>query len=252
MLDGGNLITRRDIVLPQTSTPFETAVASLDAHLLDLPADIVRAVKRVADCPPHLLGHLAWERSVDVWDPDWPVDMKRRVIAASYIVHRYKGTRRAVREALAALGYRTDITEWWETTPRGQPYTFKVRALALERLVPGQPVITEAMTRHVIGAINAAKPVSRGVSFEIGAGVAARAKIAACGRALQVATPPVITSPIKTPHAGLAAGVRGRGLIVSINGASAAPAKTPAGQLRFVGRARALTVFTARMEATLQ
>lgn len=44
------------------------------------------------DCPPELLPWLAWALSVDLWDEEWSVERKRRVIANSFHLHRLKGT----------------------------------------------------------------------------------------------------------------------------------------------------------------
>lgn len=250
MADGsGLIIPAREIVLPPNATPLERALAAIDGRLLELPSEIIRASKDPSRAPSHLLPHLAWERSVDVWDPAWPDDLKRRVILASYIVHRYKGTRFAVEQALEALGFATKITEWWQKTPQGEPYTFHVRAFALERLVAGQPVITEPMTRAVLASINAAKPVSRTFSFDIAAGARSSLVVAARSRALQPVMVPVPAAPPKTNAVRLSLAARGRGLQVAQNAAFAAPLKRPVARIVTAARARALQIVHTRMEA---
>lgn len=89
-------------LLPPNSTGLERRLAEAQQHLGDLPVEI-RHLRTPATCPPALLPHLAWELSVDEWNPAWGEDVKRRVIAESIRVHRHKGTRGAVRRALEAL-----------------------------------------------------------------------------------------------------------------------------------------------------
>lgn len=55
-------------------------------------------------CPVEMLPWLAHALSVDLWDPDWPEETKRRVIRESVQVHRRKGTHGSVKRALAAMG----------------------------------------------------------------------------------------------------------------------------------------------------
>lgn len=59
-------------------------------------------------CPEALLPWLAWALSVDQWDPDWPVENRRRVIAESVEIHRRKGTVASVKAILGAQGWVLD------------------------------------------------------------------------------------------------------------------------------------------------
>lgn len=89
-------------LLPPNATPFERALAKTAEHLADLPVPI-RHIRNPETCPAALLPYLAWELSVDEWNPGWGEDVKRRVIAESARVHRRKGTRGSVRRALEAI-----------------------------------------------------------------------------------------------------------------------------------------------------
>ncbi len=100
---------------------FETATARLG----DLPVEINK-LWNPAKCPEHLLGWLAWALSVDVWDQSWSEETKRSVLSESVKVHRIKGTKKAVRDALSAVGLKAQISEWFETG--APPYTFQVEA----------------------------------------------------------------------------------------------------------------------------
>lgn len=89
-------------LLPPNATFLERATAATHQHLADLPVD-TRYIRNPERCPAALLPFLAWELSVDDWNPDWAEDVKRRVLAESVAVHRRKGTRGAVRRALEAI-----------------------------------------------------------------------------------------------------------------------------------------------------
>lgn len=96
-------------LLPHNSTALERAIVKTGASLSELPLP-ARHVRNPATCPVALLPFLAWELSVDEWDPAWGEDVKRAVIAASIDIHRHKGTRGAVRRALAAIFGTTEFT----------------------------------------------------------------------------------------------------------------------------------------------
>ena len=97
--------------------------AALEQHLEHVirryyatsPVDVLRQFWRPADCPTHLLPHLARQRSVDVWQDYWSDTRKRAVIDASIRLHRIKGTRGAIELALDALGQQYKLVEWWES-----------------------------------------------------------------------------------------------------------------------------------------
>lgn len=145
-------------LLPNNATELERTQAEMDWQRLDdLGAGaIVRSLTNPATCPVELLPWLAWSFSVDTWDPAWPEATKRAVIAASPETHRLKGTRRAVRLAVEALGLEIDISEWWEVTPHRRRGTFRVTAWA-----DGDPLIDLALITALHQAIRGAKPKSR-------------------------------------------------------------------------------------------
>lgn len=123
-------------LLPPASTTLESALAQLDAERLEAIAVQIDTLWNPWACPAAFLPWLAWALSVDVWNTDWPEATKRAVIAASYGVHARKGTRRAVNEALAALGFTVGITEWWEAEPEAARFTFTVDAASAEAITP--------------------------------------------------------------------------------------------------------------------
>lgn len=112
-------------VMPTNSTALEMAVAEVGAwrtHYLDV--DVIRRVHRADECPEPFLPILAWEYSVDEWDPEWTGQAKRQAIKQSYDLHRHKGTAYAVEQAVGALAAQAKVEEWFEYG--GSPYRFRV------------------------------------------------------------------------------------------------------------------------------
>ncbi len=114
-------------LLPPSSTALELAIEQSNAERMDdLDVTLLKKLWSASECPLHMLPWLAWARSVDVWRDDWPEDVKRRAIAESRKIHKTKGTAGAVRRAVSVFGAGIQITEWWQETPTGAPYTFVV------------------------------------------------------------------------------------------------------------------------------
>ncbi|USQ97242.1 phage tail protein I [Caulobacter sp. RL271] len=150
--------------LPDNSTGLERSWADMEwARLAGLDPAIVRTLVDPATCPLELLPWLAWSMSVDTWDPSWSEATKRAVIAAAPATHRAKGTVRAVRLALQALGIDFDLDEWWQMAPEGRRGTFRVTAWA-----DGSPLIDLPLIVALRQAIRGAKPKSRVGDLRLG------------------------------------------------------------------------------------
>ncbi|GHA13340.1 hypothetical protein GCM10007989_04920 [Devosia pacifica] len=94
-------------ILPTNSTAFERSLEQTSGERWDdLDVDLVRRFKDPWACPPHLLNFLAFERSVDIWSPDWSEERKREVIDRAPRLHRLKGTRRGLENAIALTDAR--------------------------------------------------------------------------------------------------------------------------------------------------
>lgn len=116
-------------------------------------------------CPAHLLGWLAWAFSVDVWDTTWSEATKREVIKRSITIHRIKGTAGAVRRALSTIGFRTDLSEWFDHG--GDPHTFRLDAYGDDVFAAGFQIdakLFETVTR----LIENVKPVRSHFTLRIG------------------------------------------------------------------------------------
>ncbi|MBQ4826554.1 phage tail protein I [Leisingera sp. HS039] len=144
--------------LPTTATPLAKAMDILEERLFSLPVQMISKDPWTTDAA--WLDHLAWEHSVDVWDAGWPEEVKRRVVAASAEVHRYKGTPHAIKAVLAALGLPGDVVEWWQAGGNGVPGTFAVQA----DIADADGVLPDFgpdLLRMLVDLVRGAAPVSR-------------------------------------------------------------------------------------------
>jgi len=71
-----------------------------------------------------LLDLLGWQFHIEGWELAKTIEDKKRLIKNAIELHRYKGTRCAIKKVLEALGLSGDIKEWFEYG--GEPYKFKV------------------------------------------------------------------------------------------------------------------------------
>ncbi|KPA87172.1 phage tail protein, P2 protein I family [Pseudomonas asplenii] len=144
-----------DSLLPNNSTQLERAIEAAADEIVEVP---LRTLYNPDTCPAHLLYQLAWAWSVDRWDNAWPEATKRAVCRSAFFVHSRKGTIGAIRRVVEPLGFLLKVTEWWQTSPMGEPATF---ALEVGVLDTG---ITEDMYTELTALIDDAKPVSRHMS----------------------------------------------------------------------------------------
>ena len=77
-----------------------------------------------ARCPAALLPWLAWSFGVEEWDSNWTDAQQRAAIAAALPIKRTKGTIGAVRSAVDSMGLSSQVVEWFNSVPAGDPYTF--------------------------------------------------------------------------------------------------------------------------------
>lgn len=199
-------------ILPPNASETERAIEAAGAARLDALSVAIAALWSAGDCPEDFLPWLAWALSVDVWRPHWPADIKRQVIASSYDVHVAKGTRAGVEAALDALDVKTRIVEWFEPGGSGEPYTYRLRALASRALNPASPAIVDQDFAGLVGEIlSAVAPLRSRVSLETGAAAPFPLALAACGRGAGVrrSSATLVQEPIRPAvvpvvHAGAA------------------------------------------------
>jgi len=112
-------------LLPPNATQLEKALEAASTRLSDVPVPLA-SLWDPATCPIEILPWLAWQLSIDFWDPTWPEALKRAQVANAIPTHRRKGTAASVRQVIDTYDVGMTLTEWFQTTPKGQPYTFQV------------------------------------------------------------------------------------------------------------------------------
>ncbi|VTM70676.1 Bacteriophage P2-related tail formation protein [Raoultella planticola] len=118
-------------ILPPNATAVERAIDRASAAALArLPVYLIRWVKDPDSCPLALLPWLAWEYQVDTWNINWSEQKKRDAIKRAHYIHRHRGTVAAVRHALVDSPFGTDIVEWFNQNPKGDPYTFRLNVFS--------------------------------------------------------------------------------------------------------------------------
>ncbi len=115
-------ILRNNTELYALAVGFAETVAKLAPQ-----TDKARIYTRIDTLDEQLLDILAVDFKVDWWDPNAPLDKKRKVFKESWSVHKSLGTKAAVERALTALFEATTVTEWFEYG--GDPFTFRVSLL---------------------------------------------------------------------------------------------------------------------------
>jgi phage tail protein, P2 protein I family len=140
-------------LLPPTATKLEKNLSKAMACEPPIP---LRSLWDPQTCPNELLPYLAWQYSVDRWDEKWSEQIKRKVIAEAFEIHKLKGTKEAIRRAIEPFGYLIKTTEWWQNNQT--PGTF---ALEIGVLDTG---ITEEYYNELSRIIDDVKPVSRQLS----------------------------------------------------------------------------------------
>lgn len=79
---------------------------------------------RIDELPEEFLNHLGYQLHVDFWEPDLPIEKKRKLIKNSIKYHKHKGTPYAVEQLLSDVFDDTWLKEWFEYG--GDPYYFRI------------------------------------------------------------------------------------------------------------------------------
>lgn len=119
-------MTNKRSLLPPTSTAQELAAEQAMSRIADIPIDLNATLWNPMICPPYQLPFMAWGLSIDAWDENWPLAVRRQRVASALDIQRRKGTVKAVRDVVSSFGGSMVLREWWQTSPRGAPYTFDI------------------------------------------------------------------------------------------------------------------------------
>ena len=137
-------------LLPPTATKLEK---NLSQAIVCEPPIPLRSLWDPQTCPYELLPYLAWQYSVDRWDENWSEEIKRKVIAEAFEIHKLKGTKEAIRRAVEPFGFLIKIIEWWQNNQT--PGSFGLEIGVLDK------GITEESYNELSRIIDDVKPVSR-------------------------------------------------------------------------------------------
>jgi len=197
-------------MLPPNATQLEQKLAGLTALLDKVTVDVSQLWSEKY-CPPSHLPWLAWAMGLELWNNDWHPGVKHKLIAHAAQMHKYKGTRRAVRDAIRfVLAMKADpqrtnlnnladfdasyvIREWWEQDDAAadasipvkranEPLTFQV-LLHLGEGMFGSGVDGK-LTRDLRRAIDAVKPLSTRYTLSTGVGLKVTIPISTSVRAI--------------------------------------------------------------------
>ncbi len=157
-------------LLPPSATSQERSIALSAGRVSDVPSPI-RPLWNPDTCPIDILPWLAWALSVDTWDSNWSEVTKRAVVRSAVETARYKGTRKAVADALAALGAGVVMVEWFDKDPVGDPHTFTINIVAQDTSIE--------MQAAMVSEIDRTKPLRS--HYDIVFGVATEGSINICG-----------------------------------------------------------------------
>lgn len=164
-------------LLPPNSTPMERNLAAVCSQIENIPVPL-RDLWNPDTCPAELLPWLAWSLSLDSWKAYWPENIKRARCREAISIQRRKGTLRSVADVVASFGGDIVIREWWQKTPKGEPYTFDV--LINVNNMGGQPVTAE-FVQDIVDEIDRTKPVR--AHFVVQQGLSASGRLALTGAA---------------------------------------------------------------------
>lgn len=237
-------------ILPPNAGAFLHRVAN--ATWDSLPVNIEQSLNP-ASCPESLLPWLAWEWHVDNWDLAIDEQTRRAVIRDSAKLHRLKGTRWAVQQALATLRVKSEITEWWQQQPPGEVHTFGLTAWVNENLTGDSAILSAQIYERLRNLINDTKPVRSHYELKIGArfdtsgSISNAQQVASIGRwntRPSPVQPPSATNPIQIVSAADSQAV-GRWSSVPV----AMQPPPAANRLRAASVARSLIIIRTSMEA---
>ena len=114
-------------ILPSNATAYERQLAKQVDEILSTDVEKIRHLWNPWKCDVNLLPYLAWTLSVDIWEPTWPEERKRLVIANAIKLHRLKGTQAGIEEYLKLVD--CEAKRFWVPPARG----FRVPSVSREK-----------------------------------------------------------------------------------------------------------------------
>jgi len=145
---------QRNSLLPANASDLERKLEQ--ALKLDLPCDIAK-LWHPDVCPSEFLPALAKQYGSPYFDQDWDETTKRKIIKASFVTFKIRGTRKSLIDALAPFGKVLEINEWFNEQG-AKTGTFSIRfALSNQGM-------NEDAYNQILRLIDEVRPVSRHLS----------------------------------------------------------------------------------------
>lgn len=172
-------------ILPRNAQPFEIAMdegLALAVEKLETP---VREAWDADAISLDVLPWLAWGVGRRTWNAAWPEAVQRRIVRDAIPTARRTGSVQSVRSVMETVGVSQSyggelaIKEWFQTEPKGQPFTFTLD-LALE---PGEgPPPSRDFLEELIVEVDQAKPARSHFVLRQTLGLAAGVRVAGGAR----------------------------------------------------------------------
>lgn len=117
---------RFDSLIPHAAAAEKVIEREFNDKYCRASPEIIRALNSPEDCPVDLLPWLAFSLSVDVWNDSWNEQTKRAICANAIQLHKTKGLAFGLVDALALLGVRVEVLEWFNARPKMERGTVRL------------------------------------------------------------------------------------------------------------------------------
>jgi|OM-RGC.v1.010694482 phage tail protein, P2 protein I family len=152
-------------VLPDNKSALERAIELALAEQLYQHASPFPGLLNAETTTNKLLPFLAHDAQVPIWDDDAPDELKRRLARDAWIVRRLAGTKKGIKTALESLGFKGEITPWYEQS--AEPYSLEI-ITAWEH---GNNPVNVANAKKLLSYIDEAKSERDTVTLSLAYGV---------------------------------------------------------------------------------
>lgn len=117
-------------VLPASASLLERGLDQAIGNLIDRIAPPFPELMNPRETPASFLPYLAADRGVNEWSATAPDSEKRLTVELAWPTKRLAGTRVSLENAIRGLELIPDVVAWYEQSPKGSPYSFRVRAFS--------------------------------------------------------------------------------------------------------------------------
>lgn len=164
-------------LLPPNTTELEKHLVDTTARASEQNITTLGELWNADTCPVKFLPWLAWAEGVQEWSSQWAEPVQRAVIKTTRETRRYRGTAKAVIDAVAGFGGIAVVKEWFQKTPQGTPGTFDVT------IAGGGDYIEAGIQTAMFSAINRNKNARSHYLLGVGLTAAANINVLAVGQA---------------------------------------------------------------------